>query len=54
VNFRIEAKNERSRVSIVLKLGSVIDSAEALGHWVDGRTIGSLVESHGWIGSNRM
>jgi len=38
---------------IVLKLGSVIDLAGVLGHWVNGRTTESLVEplSH-W--SNRM
>ena len=33
-------------VSIVLKLGSVIDSAGVLGHWVNGRTTESLVEPH--------
>jgi len=31
---------------IVLKLGSVIDLVGVLGHWVNGRTIGSLVEPH--------
>jgi len=34
---------------MVLKLGSVIDSAKILDHWVDGQTIGSLVEPHDWI-----
>ncbi|AES66969.1 GRF zinc finger protein [Medicago truncatula] len=32
--------------AIVLKLGSVIDSAGVLGHWVNGRTTESLVEPH--------
>jgi len=32
--------------SIVLKLGSVFDSARVLGHWVNGRTTESLVEPH--------
>jgi len=31
---------------IVLKLGSVIDSAGVLGHWVNCRTTESLVEPH--------
>jgi hypothetical protein len=33
-------------LSIVLKLGPVIDSVRVLGHWVIGSTIGSLVEPH--------
>jgi len=33
---------------IVLKLGSVIDSAGVLGQRVNGRTTRSLVEPHGW------
>jgi len=32
--------------TIVLKLGSVFDSAGVLGHWVNGRTTESLVEPH--------
>jgi len=39
---------------IVLKLGSVIDSAEALSHGVDGRTVGSFVEPHERIRLNWM
>ena len=39
---------------IVLKLGSAIDSVEALSHLVDGRTIESLVEPHDKIRLNRM
>jgi len=47
-------KNVVMLCRIVLKLGSVIDSAEVLSHRVDGRTIGSLVEPHDRIGLNRM
>jgi len=36
------------------KLGSVIDSAGVLGHWVNGRTTESLVEPHDWTGTTRM
>jgi len=43
-----------SRVVIVLKPGSAIDSAETLSHWVEGRTIKSLVEPHDRIILNRM
>jgi len=39
---------------IVLKLGSVIDSAGVLGHWVNGQTTESLVEPHDWTGTTRM
>jgi len=39
---------------IVLKLGSVINLAGVLGHWVNGRTTGSLVEPHDWIELNRI
>jgi len=40
--------------TIVLKLGSVIDSAGVLGHWVNGRTTESLVEPHDGTGSTRI
>jgi len=42
------------QITIVLKLGSVIDSVRVLGHWVNGRTTESLVEPHDWIGLNRI
>jgi hypothetical protein len=38
---------------IVLRLGSVIDSAWVLGQWVNGRTTESLVESAGVSGSDK-
>jgi len=41
-------------LSIVLKLGSVIDSAGVLGHWVNGRTTESLVEPHDRTGTTQM
>ena len=40
--------------TIVLKLGSVIDSVGVLGQWVNGRTPESLVEPHDWIGLNQI
>jgi len=39
---------------IVLKLGPVIDSVRVLNHWVNGRTIGSLVEPHERIELNQL
>ena len=33
-------------LGIVLKLDPTIDSVRSLGHWFNGRTIGSLVEPH--------
>jgi len=41
-------------MSIVLNLGSVIDSVGVLGYWINGRITGSLVEPHERTGTTRM
>jgi len=48
------AKEEETMPDIVLKLGSPIDSAGVLGHWVNGRTTESLVEPHDRTRLNRI
>jgi len=49
VNDKFERDNSCNYsidVFIVFKLGSDIDSAGVLGHWVNGRTTESMIEPH--------
>lgn len=43
-----------NHTSIVLKIGPAIDLMRLLGHWINGQTIGLLVEPHDRIGLNQM